>query len=239
MKNAFTYMFKDNGIQKKFLALWAIYLATAILKGILPMFGEFSLPYIINRIAAIFLLLISTGYGVACTQSLIKKEDTLPFLNIKNIISGFKATVAVLLLAASIIIGLYLVIVGVRLINPIASVYTFKILGGIIFLTVVFYLNGFSRYFAKTESWLSFFQFKKVTNQIKENTSTYLKAFFCYIGFALAIYLFKYLILGGLCMVLSQNVMTIYSVIESLLTTYVAFFTYYLIANCIKEEEVV
>ena len=238
MKKAFTYMFDDENIAKKLLVLFGINLIAYFIMTWFRVFPTEGFITLLLCITALTAGIISTGYGISCVKSFIKNEQ-LPYIDFtKNALLGLKFILAILItavtiFACSIIFYLLMKLLFLPIQIILAIFYT------VIFFVFLFYSLGLSRNFAQTEHVLSYLQLKKVTAQIKNNKTAYLKAFGYYILFTIVMSVLNYLVGQILIFFVgfkSINIL-ILSLFNSLFTTYTIFVSSYLVANSMAIEE--
>lgn len=244
MKNAFTYMFKDNMWFKKSLLIFALLLlqmGCPLISGALSRFSE---TIVQENISAAFCCLIAIliisgigfvasilycGYFINCIKAVsVQKENiVLPFVNIKqNLITGFKYTVAV---------ALYILeMIGVILIPLfLLAIPATKILGvvlliiAILFVVFIFFTcsMGFVRLFAETESMTAFAKFKQIPELIKDKKKQYFLSILLNGAFSMLLSVFAFSFPQGIGFI-----------IYVLLAPYATFVTAHLFARCIDKE---
>lgn len=244
MKEAFTYMFKDNKFMQKALT----YLGMVFVANIAIMFSKMFAPgcqnctpepkYYLCAILGALLMIIPQGYVVSCIKSFIDQKENIviPFLNLKkNFVDGFKYCLSILIL--SLVFGLSMGVMTL-VIAIIASITGLKflivILGLVFFVLLIllmFYTVAFIWIFAN-KCWVtSFLKWKKAVELVSKNKKSYWMAF----GFLLAIGIVTGLISALLP---AANVVSVIvsAFIMALITSYTMFAWTYIAAKSIKPE---
>ena len=161
MKEAFTYMFKDN----KFAQKAAMYFCFALIASLCSEFGKYFTEIEQTKISTPVLLLILifsivfglivNGYKILCTRAILEQKENIviPYINVKNsLFTGFKLGVAILLLI--------LIFISIAIICVFASPITAKACICFAFLFITCFGAALTYIFVKTDSWLSFVLFK-------------------------------------------------------------------------------
>lgn len=187
MKEAFTYMFKDNKFWAKGLSyLFLIFTANLLLnyaQTILPPCPgcAVSIPwqYWIFFIFGSVINFAGIGYFFSCVKALIEQKENpvLPFVNIlKDLYKGFKYSVALLLLIvpAALLMGVFILIFAKITSGSMIGLILSKTAFWVIFLFVGVLLIAFNWLFANKESFINFFRFKKVFELIGADKKKYI-----------------------------------------------------------------
>ena len=241
MKEAFSYMFKDNMFKQK----WAAYFCFTFLGafftnlGNSPALGSLKIYAPLFLVLGVVIMFIPSGYIIACIRALAgqKENYVLPAFNYKhNTFTGFKFWVAVLIL--SLIFGIGCAVFS-AVIAVIAGILKARILAivGITFvmvlplLIIAYYTLALNRIFADTDSWISFIKFKEATAMIK-NAAHYNKWFFIFIP----LNILSGIISGVLSALGAGSIggLVITTLISAMLASYVAFVNAFITAKCIE-----
>lgn len=252
MREAFTYMFKDNCFGKKVLmyltisfiaSLFISYSQINTCAGMCPIASKptvnpvDSITPIVFQIIGILINMIIVGYFFTAIKAISSQSNNiiLPFFSIKNnFVKGFKFN---LVMFATIIIYSF----AFGLLQSFYNTYIFaKISLGILLLFYTISGSAFVWFFAQEEKFTTFFNFKKVLTLISRNVKKYIKFSLIIIGILLLSIALSFtieLIIANLtnsiilAMIISTLVITIFA-------TYINFVTMYLIAKSIKESVV-
>ncbi|MBO6087255.1 DUF4013 domain-containing protein [bacterium] len=250
MKEAFTYMLKDNKYFEKALVYGGFVLFADLL-------ANFSHVYKGSGLGILLLILgyvatfIPSGYGISCIKALmVQKENfVLPCINVKNnFILGFKIFVAGALLglaiggiyiAACIIFGLIGIFAIPKDVDVNTAVLIFMIPTILIFLTVlilyVIYGLSMSVIFAKKEFYTTFFKFGLANKLIAQNRGKYFSALGLYVALFIVL-----IIVNAICsfsLVRLGNIGTIIlSLIRACVSSYTIFVFAYITANSVPHE---
>lgn len=244
MKEAFTYMFKDNKYPQKALT----YFCCVFLAQLAVMYAKIFAPNCVNCPAApeyslwsfigSILMILPIGYGITCIKSLIEQKENfiIPFFNFKNsLITGLKYIVAIILTGFAL--GLGFGIIG-GVIGIIAGLLNLKALLIILFIVLIafflcflFYIVALMWIFA-CKGWItSFFRWGKAIQLVSKDAKNYWIAF----GFTLLLSIVTGTIVN-LIPVKSLLVAIIAAVISSALASYTVFVWSYICAKAIKAE---
>ena len=233
MREAFSYMFKDNMIKQKA----GIYLVILFISSLLTNYANYminknmvkspSIETIILSLAGFVISLITTGYCVNCIKTIVEQRENiiLPFVNIKNnLFLGFKYYISLSLL------GLIMTIVLVS--SFFLSKEVAFILTCITFIILMLYIMPFMYIFATTGMWSSFLRFKRATIMIAKSKWQYWKNFLICFGI---------FILFGIISAVAYKETGIANVIAGTLimaiaSTYFMYVTSYLTAKAIKTD---
>lgn len=203
MRNALSFMFKDNMLWKKWLSIYGliflpvVFLIFAFLTRLLSntafAYGGDLIAIVLAGIAFIYVILTYTGYAFVCIKSITTQQENivLPYINFKkNWILGLKSCVGsfiyTLILGSIMIVSLliihclklYATLVAPDILGAVGVISaSILILAGILILAIgLTFSMGFSWLFAQTEKINSFWQFKTILNLIKENKKRYFSA---------------------------------------------------------------
>ncbi len=249
IKEAFTYMFKDNKFLQKafvyflitFIGQFAIQYATNTL--IPTQAKSFNIEYYAFLLLGTVIMFIPQGYYISCIRALKEQQANLvlPYFNfINNFKQGFKFNISLWLLC---ILGggvlIFACVIGAML--AIASkiiamiFFILAIVVTIIFMLAVFiYAIALTTIFANTDSWLSFFKFKEATKIIAENTSKYMLA----LGITIAMTVLSGIIVS-VCHLININsigLSAIITLLTAILASYTVFVFSYILAKWFKTE---
>lgn len=244
MKEAFSYMFKDNKYPQKALT----YFGLIFLANFAVMYAKLFAPacpncqaspeYPLWTFIGFILMILPMGYGITCVKSLIEQKENfiIPFFNFKNsLITGLKYTLAIIFtglaigLGFSILGGILGVIAGMFQLK--ALLFVFIIAAIAFFLCFIFYISALLWIFA-CKGWLtSFFRWGKAFQLLSKNPKNYWKAF----GLVLLVSIVSGTIAN---LIPVSNLLTaiIAAVISSALASYTIFVWSYLNAKAIKAE---
>lgn len=187
MKEAFTYMFKDNKFWIKALSYFSLFFTANFLlnyaQTLLPTCPRcaVSLPwqYWVLFIAGTLVNFVALGYIFSCIKTLIEQKENplLPFVNIlKDLYKGFKYAVSLILLIIPVMVIVMLLVLGIAGVTS-GSIVGFilsKILYILVFLFFGFLFIGFNWLFAGNESFFNFFKFRKVFELIWADKKKYI-----------------------------------------------------------------
>ena len=253
MKQAFSYMFKDNMIKQKaltyfgfifiaqFLTQWADVYAPEV-KGAIP-----PIQYFILFILGFIAMFIPTGYGVSCLKALIEQKENpvLPFVNIKNnFILGFKLTVSVTLLALTFMsifaLGVGISFIPFAVMQAVSAIFMILmlILSIPLFIAFVIYSPALYTIFAKKEWFTSYFRFIKSTKLIGEGVGTYFKG----LGLIILV-MIAFGIINGIFgmifdIIFGKSVLfaLLFTLITSVFSTYTVYVYAYITSKAVKHE---
>ena len=235
MKEAFTYMLKDNKIVQKALT----YFGLILISGLCTNFSQFltpkhacniSISCLVLGLIGIFLSMITSGYGISCKRAIVEQKENivLPFLKFgSNLFSGFKFGVAITLLVLAITAVIMISAIIGKLLSPVIPVIVIALLC----LFIVCYAIAFTYIFVTTDSWLSFFKIKQATKIIA--SWQYWKNVLVMMGLsvisAVISSLVSFIFKGAADVIINTTVM-------SIIGSYFVFVFSYLVANCAKQE---
>lgn len=242
MRYAFSYMFKDPGFGQKFvpfcfvnfiaLLLFGAPQLTSITSSVPTVLKVTWLPFLGGIISfALF------GYATVCIKAITQKTSdiVLPFFNFKNsILRGFRFLIATLGFTLTGTLSLFLLAIAQAWLLLILA---FIILGGF----ALIYFNALFWIFANEERLSSFFAWKKATRYIKQN----LRQYFNNLGIIILINLVESTLSGTIMYTMNYIFSTSHvawiasSLTGSIISSYLAFVTIYLIAKSIKTDSVV
>lgn len=240
MKEAFTFMFKDNLFKQK----WAAYFCFAFLGSFLsnlgnaPAIGQLKLLAPLFILLGVVIMLVPAGYIVACIRALKEQKENyvLPLFNIKhNLFTGFKFGVSIFILsflfgAVFAIISLIIGIISGILNAKLVAIIGISLIMIIAFAIVLYYTLALNRVFADTDSWISFIKFKHATELIKKS-SQYTKGFWLFISIN-----FLSGVISGILFALSAKsigCLAITTIISAAIASYVAFFNAFITAKAV------
>ena len=235
MKEAFTYMLKDNKIVQKALT----YFGFALASGLCSNFSQYLTPQnacdisisaLVLGLAGIFFSMITSGYGISCKRAIVEQKENivLPFLKFgSNLFSGFKFGIAITLLALALSAVIMISAILGKLLSPVIPV----IIIALLCLFMICYAIAFTYIFVTTDSWLSFFKFKQASKIIA--SWQYWKNVFIMIVLSvlsaavstLVAFMFK----GAAYVIVNTAAI-------SIIGSYFVFVFSYLVANCAKQE---
>ena len=251
MKEAFTYMFKDNKFWVKGLSyLFLIFTANLLLnyaQTILPPCPKCSVSipwqYWIFFISGTLVNTVAIGYLFSCIKALIEhiENPVLPFVNIlKDFYKGFKYSVSLLMLILPIgvALGLFMLIIALITSGSAVGLILSKTLFWIIFLFIGLLLIAFNWLFSNTESYFSFFRFKKVFELILNDKRKYIGHFLmillvCFLNIILET---VFNVSSGLLKLETLYGLALSGILSAITGTYAAFIICKLTANSIKRE---
>jgi len=250
MKEAFTYMFKDNMFKKKAF----MYFVFALIAGFIVQCANTYLPstpktvppiqYYLLWLLGTFAMFIPQGYNLNCIRAIMEQRENpiLPFMNIKNsFIIGFKFYLSLFIFMLGIVAAsiVYCIIIGIlsSLHLQILSILMclFLILFLLVFLLVfIIYIPAFCCTFAKTELLTIFFRFVRVTKLIKQDIVNYFKYVGLYAVFFIGIFIISILI----SIPFQGNIIGAFIIafLTSLIGAYTSFVAAYLTARAVKPE---
>ncbi len=249
IKEAFTYMFKDNKfLQKAFVYFLFAFIANFFIQyastTLMPtQENPFNIEYYAFLLLGTVLMFIPQGYYVSCVRALKEQQENLvlPYFNlINNFKQGFKFNVSIWLLCiAFCAISIVAFIIGglLSVASKILAMIVFILVAitAIIFaLAVCFYAIALTKIFTNTNSWLSFFKFKEATKIIANNTSNYMLA----IGITIGISIVSGII-SRIGMLLNNNHIAIpimVALLTSIIASYTVFVFSYILAKWFKTE---
>ena len=185
MKEAFTYMFKDNKFWVK--GLW--YFGFVFIANLMINYAQTLVPpclrcappmpwyYWVCALVGPLLSLIPLGYLYTCVKALIEQNDNyvLPNFNLwKNFLKGLKYAVALLMLTIPL-----LLISMIAVTISFARVYTLflLIIPFALILCFAYFYIGFNWMFANKDSFITFYRFKKLFKLIGTNKKHYFMSF--------------------------------------------------------------
>ena len=246
MKEAFNFMFKDNMFKKKVLTYFIVTFIAALLSNIantmvpepntLP-----SIQYVILFILGSVIMLIPNGYGVSCIKSIIEQDENivLPFLNIKNnFVLGFKLAIAIIIMTLVFGISIALVAIVFAIISSLLNVQGIGAICLGIFLTlltiiVLYYILALCYIFATTEKFTSFLRFKYATQLIKNDIKKYTLSVLLFIALMILVGIIS-AIVAVIFAALGIVGMVVYTVISTLIGSYMVYVVSYINAKAIK-----
>ena len=251
MREAFTYMFKDNCYYKKAL----VFLILTFVESACIAFAQMNsctgmCPFsagegvftpnktnalIFQLIGLIFNFLV-VGYFNTCVEAITKQVNNivLPFFNIVTcFLKGLKYFVAIL-----IPIVLYAFVIG--FIQIFSSLVGYIILGILLFLYLVLGI-GFIWLFANEKSFFAFLSYRKVIKKVIKAPLNYFKyllfiAIVCALTFALK---FAFEFIFALFPMSPLVTMLVSTLISAVISAYLTFVLVYLTAKSIKADSVV
>ena len=248
MREAFTYMFKDNCYYKKagiYLVLNFIanaFIAYAQMKsctGGCPLrttpevMTNTYINTIIFNILGILANMFVIGYFFSCINAIIKQSNNivLPFFNAGNcFIKGLKFHIS------TILITLLFFVLSIPL-NLINSVFAMIIFISIIAFYLVFGCSFFWS-FATDSKILTFFNVKEAFNNVKKASLNYLKNIFLILLVTIISIIFAYSfeLLSGFLIQSQLITMLVSTFITAIISAYFGFVSMFLIAKSIKSE---
>lgn len=256
MREAFTYMFKDNCFWKKAGVFFLLSILTSFLMGygdscnntggcplsqapqVEPVTDLFSIG--LNLLGLFFGALLC-GYYFNIIEAISKQEKNivLPFFNFGScLVKGFKFTIA------SILLFLVLILVGAIFIfllnkSPFWGIIVETVLLVVCSIFFAIISMGVIWNYANTNQILSIFAWKKVFNLIKANKVSYYSALgFCVLTAIAAMIVTTILVIISVFMIDSATIASIvFLVIATIIASYTAFVYMYLIAKSIKQIE--
>ncbi len=230
MKEAFTYMFKDNKFWLKLLSLYGIGFLFILLLIICVLIADVTNKYVGAFILFIFGTIISilvSGYYMTCINALAAQENNIviPFINInKNMTKGL------MFYFASILWNIAIIIAGVLSAIP-AIGMAFAIICIPIIVFSLVGLFAFIYIFAITNDVFSFFKLKTAFFLIKNNA----KKYFSTLGIFISLVVIENLIIK---FVKIEPFSAIASLCILLSLPYFFFVFAYLAAKCINSKHV-
>lgn len=250
MKEAFTYMFKDN----KYLEKAGVYAGLVLLANLLL---NYSQTMNSSGIGLLLLLLgylalfIPSGYGISCIKAIFTQDENiiLPAINIKkNFILGFKIFVAGILLGLAIggILLAVCIIFGIIGALTIPKDYGTEVIGLIFlipflilaFTIIIVYLVyglAMSVIFAKKEFYTTFFKFDMANQLISQNPGKYFSSVGIYVLVFIAVIIVN-TVPGIVLNNLSSIGTIILSAIQAVVGAYTIFVFAYITAKSTQSE---
>lgn len=251
MREAFTYMFKDN----KFWIKGLCYLGLIFLSNLLTNYAQTLVPdcpkcaiatpwqYWVCIVVGAIVNLIPLGYMLTCMKALIDQDETcvLPYINpLKNLYKGFKYAIALLSMLIPLFV-LTLIIIAIITGITSGSVYGLIIskillISVIIGFTIIY--TGFNWMFANKDTYLNFYNFKKVFEIIKSGK----KHYFLSVGLICLMFVLSsvaeliFATTAGISLIPTLYGLVIVGVLAGITTTYITFVNCYLTAKSIKKE---
>lgn len=248
MKEAFTYMFKDNCYYKKALVFLILtFIESACIAfaqmnscaGMCPfsagegIFTPNKTNVLIFQLIGLLFNLLVVGYFNTCVEAITKQVNNiiLPFFNIVNcFFKGLKYFVAIF-----IPIVLYSFIIGfIQVFNPLVA----NIVLGIILLLYLVLSIGFIWLFANEKSFFAFLSFRKVIKKVIQSPLNYFKyllfiAIVCVLTFTLK---FAFEFIFALFPISPLVTMLISTLMSAVISAYLTFVLVYLTAKSIKAD---
>lgn len=251
MREAFTYMFKDNCYYKKALVfLLLTFIESACLgfaqmnscNGMCPLdlssgiFTPSKTNALIFQLTGLIFNFLVLGYFNTCIEAITKQVNNiiLPFFNfINSITKGIKYIIAI-----AMPIVLYGLLIGIlQVINPIvATIATIAVL--------LFYLIfgvGFVWLFANEKSFFTFFCYRRIINEVKNAPRNYFKNLLFIIITTILIVILNFIteFLFALFKLNPLITMLVTTFVSSIISAYLTFVLVYFIAKSIKTNSVV
>ena len=245
MIKAFNYMFKEFDFKKNILPLWIMIFIAEFIINFAGLFSPYALSGKLTPIFHIILLIgflttfIPCGYGMECLNNYLSANDSykLAEINIKkNFIKGAKFMLSLGLL----IISLFLIFIILGTINSLfiklnwsPLSYLMTTLSCLILLVTAFVFIASVCKFSKTDDILSFLKLPPLYNTVNENVGRY---FIGFIIFAILMIFFCLIRVELLTLLIQRGfiLMTLYSVLISMLSTYFALIFLYLFRESIN-----
>lgn len=248
MFESFMYMFKDRSFIKKYLlVLLFVTIANLFMNwsGIYaPILndGQTSILYYLLYIIGYVIMFVPFGYSIEVLRhTLTDSENTeLPKVSVlQNFLAGFK----VILSGAVLIFALFIVFTLLGFINTMLPATIGDITSSIIFtlsLLILFFTSFFgiamcSRYVVKP-SFLNFVNFKACISVIEGNILKYSKAYLKTALLAIIVYGLSIIFVSFLVK-LSYTGLVIYSILVSLMWSYVLFVLAKIFAKAVDIEK--
>lgn len=249
MKEAFTYMFKDNKFWNKFFILSIFAFIYTFCSTVLTCSIKYDLHvYILSLIVLVCYILIE-GHRISVIGALQGKSTelkVLPYVNLKNnFVTGFKYTVAVILFSIplfSIIAACgYTSVFSMTIGTPIrhTTMYIVTIYSVFMVLTLLFTLISALLInfvipsaliiFTKTKSVWNFYKFEEMLKIIKSNKKNYI--------IAVIVYFLAGLIINLICNAVAFLAVTIHigfislCIFPAILMVYMFYAVNYFISN--------
>ena len=241
MREALTYMFKDNKFSQKGLCFFLVYFVS-ILGMTLQGQQEPSILYLVWALLVSILGFVAAicvyGYFMSAIKALKSQNENyiLPMFNLnKSFILGLKFTVASLALCCILfVLGMFGGIFSQMLNNNLVNALLFLVF--VLFLVVYGYkILAFANIFAESESFTSLLQIKKAGELIKQNPENYKRYFWQSVLFGLLatvailfiIITFSFIKLGIISSLISVT-------LTAIIGTYCSFVNMYLFAKAVK-----
>ncbi len=241
MKEAFSYMFRDNKYPQKALTYFALVFFANLATTYANLFApncqhcpaapEYKLWSLIGKL----LMILPTGYMVNCTKSLIDQKENfiLPFFNFRTSLkTGLKYLVALFFLTsilALVFVGLLMGSIVLSALNgKFSNIYLVGVI--IISLCLIFYFPALFWIFSYKGWFTSLLRWKKAVLFVSKGFKNYCKAW----GFRLLL-----LGISGIILIIPvNNLLTVITVaiISSAFGSYALFVDNYLVAKSIKPE---
>ena len=248
MFESFTYMFKDASFIKKYLlVLLFVTIANLFMNwsGIYaPVLndGQTSILYYLLYIIGYVIMFVPFGYSIGVLRHTLtdSENDDLPNVSVlKNFLAGLK----VILSGAVLIIALFVVFTVLGFINAMLPASFGDVTTSVIFvlsLLILFFTSFFgiamcSRYVVKP-SYLNFVNFKACIGVIENNILRYSKAYLKTALLAIVVYGLSIIFVSFLVK-LSYTGLVIYSILVSLMWTYVLFVLAKIFAKAVDVEK--
>lgn len=246
MREAFSYMFKDNCLWQKTWIYITLLAIANILIGISKTGSHIiARPELLSTnptsdtllsIAVFLIYFITAGYFLSVTEAIIKQNNNIllpKFNTVNNFIKGLKYFFAILLV---MLCCLFVMII----LKLVFSSLCISILQLLIVGLISLYGCAFVWNFANNNSIFSFFEFKKVFKSVANAPLQYFKhimllGLIVIVGAILAIiaeFLISFIPSSPIAIIL-------FSVISAFIDTYIALVSAYLIAKSIKADSVV
>ena len=257
MREAFTYMFKDNCFHKKaFIYFILSFIAMSVIavadmntcsygcpinqaKLITPTIKFDILCY---RTIGLILHTLTLGYFITCLEAVIKQKDNilLPFFNLKLCFTkGLKLFLSII----STVIIYYILLFTYGAMSNFIPVLRPEFVNILSLLTILFYIfcyNSFIYLYAQTNKFFSFFNFKVALLTIKNSQKTYFKYWSILVLIFVLSSIIVYIIESLLGKINNEyTVMLLTNFASSALQTYLTFVSLLLISKSIKADSVV
>lgn len=257
MREALTYMFKDNCFYKKAVMYCILIFFASTFSALADMSSctgscqlittpipltQLKFNVLLYRIASLFLYILSLGYFISSLEAVNKQENNIifPFFNFKlNLIKGIKFALALFTtVILYYVLTLLFVIVGSKFI-PVITEVTTSLIALFTLLYIICY-NSFLYSYASENKLLNFFNFKKAFLPIKKAPKTYFKFWSLLILVSLASTVITYLfeILFGLFNN-AYLVMLLTNIIAAIVGTYTTYVSFLLIRKSSETDSVV
>lgn len=176
MREAFTYMFKDNKLFNKAISIIA-YLVVPFILGLMYMITNSQFLAIIAVLAVIFTLFALTGYFISCVKAIALQDlfIVLPNLNpVNNFVSGVKPLFASAVANIAVSLGCAIIIFLSSLTGNKILIILVSLIFLLFVLIYIFLMPAFICIFAKTEKFWSYINFKLAFNLVSKNVKKYL-----------------------------------------------------------------
>jgi len=232
MKEAFTYMFKDEKFwQKAFMYFIVIFCVNVLTFYSTSIPKTQTVSILVLTLLSHLIMLISLGYAFSCIKYLMRKpeEIVLPSVDLwPNFISGLKYIAgAFLLILAVSVVYVPILLTKLPILNLLFVVLLFAVFGGL-------YL-AFICLFSEKEMITNYFRFPSVLKIVKDNIGKYIGGLAIYIVLGVIIGLINAVIIFGVTLLIKTPLVS--SIVAGLFVaavlTYFVYVSSYIKANSV------